>query len=55
MTGAPVGSSGPENTDGQHVIQVCYCTLKLYLLVTERIVKLIFVRLMILEQYFWLS
>lgn len=50
MTGmAPVVSSGPKNTDGQRFIQVCYFTLRLDLLITERIVKLIFVRLMIFE------
>lgn len=50
MTGrAPVVSSVPKNTDGQRFVQVCYFTLKLYLLITERIVKLIFVRLMIFE------
>ena len=50
MTGrAPVVCSGPKNTGEQHFIQVCYFTLKLYLLITERTVKLIFVRLMIFE------
>lgn len=46
---APTVSTGPRDTNGQHFIPVCYFTLKLYLLITTRIVKLIFVRLMIFE------
>lgn len=39
----------PPEWEWSMLIQVCYFILKLYLLITGRIVKLIFVRLMILE------